>query len=132
MEVVESEQDSADPGRDGQDMGLVDPSLSPQSVEEIPLGQEDSRQEVEQRSHQSEPNEQRVQDYVQEAWQRASHQDTSNAISGHSSKPLELSNCCLGLVGEHMLRDWYLPECGSVWLEQKVFDRLKGLTLAPE
>ena len=37
MEVIESEQDSA-PLRDGQDMGLEDPSLSPQSVEEIPLG----------------------------------------------------------------------------------------------
>ena len=53
MEVVESEQDSADPGRDRQDMGLVDPSHSLQSVDKIPLGQEDSRQEVEQRSHQS-------------------------------------------------------------------------------
>ena len=61
MEVTESDQDSA-PLRDGQDMGLEDPSLSPQSVEEIPLGQEDSRQEVEQRSHQSEPSEQSVQD----------------------------------------------------------------------
>ena len=29
MEVAESEQDSADLGRDGQDMGLEDPSLSP-------------------------------------------------------------------------------------------------------
>ena len=67
MEVAESEQDSADLGRDGQDKGLEDPSLSPHSVEELPLGQEDSRQDVEQRSHQSEPNEQRVQDYIQEA-----------------------------------------------------------------
>ena len=50
MEVIESEQDSA-PLRDGQDMRLEDPSLSPQSVEEIPLGHEDSRREVEQRSH---------------------------------------------------------------------------------
>ena len=132
IEVVESEQDSADPSRDRQDMGLVDPSLSPQSVEEIPLGQEDSRQEVEQRSHQSEPNGQRVQDYVQEAWQRASHQDTSNAISGHSSKPLEVSNRRLGFVGESMLHDWYQPERSSVWPEQKVFGRLRSLMLAPE
>ena len=42
MEVIESEQDSA-PLRDREDMGLEDPSLSPQAVEEIPLGQEDSR-----------------------------------------------------------------------------------------
>ena len=54
-------------------MGLEDPSLSPQSVEEHSLGQEDSRREVEQRSHQSEPSEQRVQEYVQEAQLRASH-----------------------------------------------------------
>ena len=98
MEVAESEQDSADLGRDGQDMGLEDPSLSPHSVEELPLGQEDSRQEVEQRSHQSEPSERRVQEYVQEAWQRASHQDTLNTISGCSSKPQEVSNRQLGFV----------------------------------
>ena len=43
MEGIESEQDSA-PLRDGHDIvGLEDPSLSPQSVEDIPLGQEDSR-----------------------------------------------------------------------------------------
>ena len=48
MEGIESEQDSV-PLRDGQDIvGLEDPILSPPSVEEIPLGQEDSRQEVEQ------------------------------------------------------------------------------------
>ena len=60
MEVAECERDSADPSRDGQEMGLEDPSLSPQSVEELPQGQEDSRREVEQRSHQSEPNDQEV------------------------------------------------------------------------
>ena len=31
-----------------------------------------------------------------------------------------------------MLLDWYQPEHGSVWPEQKVFHRLRGLTLAPE
>ena len=50
LEVIESEQDLA-PLRDRQDIGLEDPSLSPHSVEELPLGQEDSRQEVEQRSN---------------------------------------------------------------------------------
>ena len=44
MEVVESEQDSADLSRDRQDMGLEDPSLYPHSVEELPLGQDDTRQ----------------------------------------------------------------------------------------
>ena len=113
-------------------MGLEDPSLSPHSVEELPLGQEDSRQEVEQRSHQCKPSEWRVQEHVQEAWLRASHQDTSDTISGHSSKPLEERNSHLEFVGECMLCDWYQRECGSVWAEQKFFDRLKSLTLAPE
>ena len=31
-----------------------------------------------------------------------------------------------------MLHDWYQPEYGSVWAEQKVFDRLNTLKLAPE
>ena len=62
MEVIESEQESA-PLRDRQDIGLEDPSLSLPSVEEIPLGQEDSRQEVEKRSCWSEPNEQKIYDY---------------------------------------------------------------------
>ena len=83
MEGIESEQDSA-PLRDGQDIvGLEDPILSPPSVEEIPLGQEDSRQEVEQESYWSEPSDQDIRDYVQEARQRASHQDTLDTISGH-------------------------------------------------
>ena len=31
-----------------------------------------------------------------------------------------------------MLRDWYQPERGYVWVEQKVFDKLNHLKLAPE
>ena len=31
-----------------------------------------------------------------------------------------------------MLHDWYQPVHGSVWPEHRVFDRLKGLTLAPK
>ena len=50
MDGIESEQDSV-PLRDGQDIvGHEDPILSPPSVEEIPPGQGDSRQEVEQES----------------------------------------------------------------------------------
>ena len=64
MEGIDSEQDSA-PLRYGQDIvGLEDPILSPPSVEEIPLGQEDSRQEVEQESCRSEPSDQDIGDYV--------------------------------------------------------------------
>ena len=31
-----------------------------------------------------------------------------------------------------MLWDWYQPEHGSVWVEQKVMGKLNGLKLAPE
>ncbi len=54
-----------DPNMEGQDMGLEDPSLSLQSAVP-PLGQESSRQEFEQWSHQSENSDQRVQEHVQE------------------------------------------------------------------
>ena len=53
-------------------------------------------------------------------------------MSGHSSKPQEVSNHRLELVRECMLQDWYQPEHGSVWAEQKVFDKLNDLKLAPE
>ena len=63
---------------------------------------------------------------------RASHQDTSDAITGHSSKPQEVSNCHLGLVGERMLRDWFQPERNTVWAEAKVNAKLHNVTLVPE
>ena len=63
---------------------------------------------------------------------RASHQNTSDTITGHSSKPLEVSNRLLGFVRERILHDWYQPEHGSVWAEQKVFDKINNLKLAPE
>ena len=88
--------------------------------------------EVEQWSFQSEPTEQRVQEFVQEAQHRASHQDFLDTISGHSSKPQEVSNHQLGFVREHMLWDWYQPDHGSVWAEQKVKGKLNDLKLAPE
>ena len=107
-------------------MGLEDPSLSLQSAVP-PLGQESSRQEFEQWSHQSEPSDKKVQKYVWEAQHRASHQDTLDCISVPSSRPQEVSNHRLGLLRECMLRDWYQPECGSVWVEQKVFNKLDHL-----
>ncbi len=89
---------------DWQDMGLEDPSLSLHSVVP-PLRQESSRQEFEQWSHQSEHCDQRVQEHVQEDQHSASHQDTLDTISGHSSRPQKVSNHSLGFVGEHMLCD---------------------------
>ena len=87
---------------EGQDMGLEDPSLSLQSAVP-PLGQESSRQEFEQWSHQSEHCDWRVQGHVQEDQHSASHQDTLYTISDHSSRPWKVSNHSLGFVREHML-----------------------------
>ena len=104
--VYESEKGSMDAHMEGQDNRQEDLSLSSQSVEP-PLGQGSSRQKFEQWSFQSEPSDQRVQEFVQEAQCRASHQDTLDAISGCSSKPLEVSNHRLGFVRECMLCDGY-------------------------
>ena len=57
---------------EGQEEGLEDSSLSLSSVEP-PLGQGSSRQEFKQWSHQSEPSDRGVQEYVQEAQPRASY-----------------------------------------------------------
>ena len=111
-----------------QEVGLQqDPCLPSLSDEPIPLGQGCSRQKFEQWSFQSEPTEQRVREFVQEAQCRASHQETSDTICGHSSKLQEVSNHRLGFVRERMLRDSYKPEYGSVWAEQKVMAKLHGL-----
>ena len=63
---------------------------------------------------------------------RASYQDTSDAIMGHSSRPQEVSNHCAWLVGERMLWDWLQPERYSVWLEAKVKASLQNLASVPE
>ena len=91
----------------------------------------DSR-EVEQGSFQSEPSEQEVWNFAQEMKQRVSLLDTSDAISGPSSSTQEVSNRHLGVVGEHMLCDWYQPEKNTVWAEPKVFKKLSDLKLALE
>ena len=74
-----------------QDNGQMDPCLPSQSVE-LPQGQGSSRQKFKPWSFQSEPTDQKIQEFVQEAQRIASLQDTSVAISGHSSKPQEVSN----------------------------------------
>ena len=63
---------------------------------------------------------------------RASHQNTSDAITGHSSKPQEVSNHRLGLIGECMLWDWFQPERNTVWVEAKVNAKLHYLPLVLE
>ena len=63
---------------------------------------------------------------------RASHQNTSDAMTGHSSKPQEVSNRRLGLVGERMLWDWFQSERNTVWEEAKVNAELHNLALVLE
>ena len=72
-----------------------DPSFSPSPVE--PLSQGGSREEAEQWSHQSEPSD-KVQEIVLEAQHMASYQATLDCISGHGSKPQEVSKRKLGSV----------------------------------
>ena len=91
-------------------------------MEEIPLGQGDSRQEVEQESFWSEPSDQDVQDFAQEIKQKASLLDTLDTISGCSSKSQEMSNCHLGFVGECMLHDWYQPTVLCGWKQRPLLD----------
>ena len=129
MEGIESQQSA--PLRDGQDIiGQGDQDNSSSSGEP-PLGQGDPK-EVESGPHRLEPSEQEIQDYAQELKKESSFLDTAEAISCHCSNPQEASNRCLGVVGEHMLRSWYQPVHGSVWLEHKVFERLRNLSLVPE
>ena len=85
------ESDPCLPSMEEQEQGQEDPSLSPTPVEP-PLGQGNSRQEFEQWFHQSEPSDQRIWEFVWEAECRASHQDTLDCISGHSSRTQKVSN----------------------------------------
>ena len=63
---------------------------------------------------------------------RASHLDTSNAITGHSSSSQEVSNRRLGVCGQRMLQDWFQPKRNSGLLEAKVKACLHNLALVPE
>ena len=130
MDGIELQQSA--PLRDGQDIiGQGDPDNSSPLEEEPPLGQGDPK-EMESDPHRLEPSEQEVQEYIQELKKESSLLDTSDAISGHSSNPQEVSNRHLGFVREHMFQSWYQPVHGYVWLEHKVFERLKNLSLVPE
>ena len=125
MEGIELQQSA--PLRDGQDIiRQGDPDNSSPLEEEPPLGQGDPK-EMESDPHRLEPSEQKMQEYIQELKKESSLLDISGAISGHSSNPQEVSNHRLGVVGERMLRSWYQPVRGSVWLEHKVFERQKNL-----
>ena len=103
--------------------GPVDQVHSPRSGKSLPRG--DSRQGfMQQESHQFEQCDQGVSDYVQDTVHLASFQDTSNSISRHSYRPQDVSNHKLGLVGMHMLQNWFHTQQGKVWSEPRVFDKL--------
>ena len=74
-----------------------DPCLPSPPAEPIPLDQGCSGQRFKQESVQSEPSDLWVQECVLEMEGRASHLDTSNAITGHSSSSQEVSNRRLGV-----------------------------------
>ena len=116
-----------------QDVGLnYDPCLPSPSAEPIPQDLGCSRQGFKQDSVQSKPSGPKVEDFVWEMERRASHQDTLDAILGHSSIPQEASHRHLGIVRECMLRDWFQSQRNTVWMEALVNSKLEGLTLVPE
>ena len=63
---------------------------------------------------------------------RACHLDTLYAILGQGSSSQETSHCHLGVCGQHMLRDWFMPKRNSVWPEAKVNSSLSNLALVPD
>ena len=84
-----------------QEVGLnYDPCLPSPSAEPITLDQGFPGQRFEQESVQSEPSGPKVEDFVWEMECRASHQDTLDAILGHSSIPQEVSQRHLEIVRE--------------------------------
>ena len=103
-----------------QDVGLnYDPCLPSPSPEPIPQDLGCSGQRFEQESNQSEPIDQRKES-VWEMEQRVCHLDIANAISGQGSSSQDTSHWCLGVCGQHMLRDWFTPKRNSVWPLAKV------------
>ena len=73
------------------------------------------------------------QDLVLEAQHQASFQANLAVFSGCSSRPQPSSQARqLGSFSLCMLRGWYLPEQGSVWLEGTVFKKLSSPKLLPE
>ena len=61
-------------------------------------------------------------------------QNTSGSSSGHIYRPQYARNCRLGMVGEHLLQDWYQSQHGRVWAEHRVLGKLfvNRLKLVPE
>ena len=88
-------------------------------------------EEVEQQSRHSEPGK-NIQEILLEAQRNASYMETLDCISGYGSRPQGVSKRKQKLIGESMLQMWFQPEHNMVWLESKVFSRLKSHKLISE
>ena len=116
-----------------EDVGhFQDPCIPSPLAEPITLDQGCSGQRFEQESVQSEPSDLCVQERVWEMECRAGHLDTFSTIMSHSFSSQEVINHCLGVCGEYMLQDWFLPKRNSVWPEAKVKVCLQNLALVLE
>ena len=89
-----------------------------------------SKQRLEQKSSQSEPN--LREECVREMERTACHLDTSNTIAGQGPNTQETSHHCLGVCGQRMLRDWFMPRTNTVWPEAKVNASLGKLALVSD
>ena len=80
--------------------------------------------------HQFEPSELDIQNFVQEIREKSNLPDILDASSLSSIS--QEDKYCLGVVRECMLQSWFQPVHGSVWVEHRVFERLRNLSLVPE
>ena len=87
--------------------------------------------EVKQRSSHSESTN-NIHKILCEAENNASNRKTLDYLSGHGSRPRNVSKYKLKLLGESLLQGRFQPEQNTVWSEQKLLCKLKGLKLTPE
>ena len=130
LQEVEDEEENlldSDAEEEQQDEGDQEELLP--SKKETSFGEVSQEEVEEQVPPQSEPG---VPDLAWEARCRASLQASLDCISGRGSRPQPTHTRRLGDVGSALLRDWYQPERGVVWSENKVLGKLSNLKLVPE
>ena len=89
-----------------------------------------SKQRFKQESSQSEPD--LREESVREMERTACHLDTSNTIAGQGPDTEETSYRCLGVCGQRMLRDWFMPRRNTVWPEANINTTLGKLELVSD
>ena len=72
------------------------------------------------------------QDLALEARCKASHEATLARVSGCTSNPQPQQGRKLGVVGENMLQEMFLPGQNSIWTEADVLEKLNLLNLVPK